>query len=231
MAHRRCKHNDSESADEADRGCHLGFARMKVLPTALILIVSDYFCGTTMLLTPSDIESLLRQEPITDEWPWNTMDETTVHGSIKDIIAEIRRKNHLQEKTEFGHYGSGYASYVDCWLYRANDAFRFDEGNCYWGLVVLFSTLSKYYVIGEGQKAWHTRGGSSYLPSFQFVDSICHPAVQKLTEGVCGVLAGRGLVRVSASEVSSPLAAEIKVPTILADRPWCQFDALYYWED
>jgi hypothetical protein len=184
-----------------------------------------------MLLTPSDIESLLRQKSITDEWPWSTNDETTIHGNIKDIIAEIRRKNRLLDKTEFGHYGSGYASYVDCWLYRADDTFRFDKGDCYWGLVVLFSTLSKYYVVGEGQKTWHKTGGSSYLPSFQFVDSFSYPAVQRLTEGVCSVLAGRGLVRASASEISPLLAEDIDVPTILADRPWRQFDALYYWED
>ena len=187
--------------------------------------------GTNILLTPSDIESLLRQEPISDEWPWNTKDEAIIHGNIKDIIAEISRKNRLLDKTDFGHYGSGYASYVDCWLYRADDAFRFDKGDCYWELVVLFSTLSKYYVVGEGQKTWDKTRGSSYLPSFQFVDRISHPAVQELIEGVCSVLANRGLIRVNASEVSSLLAAEIEVPTILGDRPWRHFDALYYWED
>jgi hypothetical protein len=184
-----------------------------------------------MLLNANDIASLLRQEPITDEWPWNTRDEKTIHGNVKDIVAEIRRKYRLLDRTEFGHYGSGYASYVDCWLYREDNEFRFNKGDCFWGLVVLFSSLSKYYVVGEGQKTWHKTGGSSYLPSFEFVDVIRHPATRDITEGVCKVLADRGLVRVSASDISALLAPDIAVPTILADRPWRHFDALFYWED
>lgn len=184
-----------------------------------------------MLLSENDIRSLLRQEPITDEWPWNTKDENTIHGNIKDIIAEIRRNQRLLDKTEFGHYGSGYASYVDCWLYREDDDFRFDKKNCYWGLVVLFSTLSKYYVVGQGQKTWHKKGGSSYLPAFQFVDQIEHPAVQQITDRVCVVLADRGLIRAHADDLSSLLPRDISVPTILANPPWRHFDALFYWED
>lgn len=48
-----------------------------------------------MLLSENEIRALLRQEPITDEWPWNTKDEKTIHETIKDIIAEIRRKHRL----------------------------------------------------------------------------------------------------------------------------------------
>jgi hypothetical protein len=56
-----------------------------------------------MHLNEIDTRLLLRQEPITDEWPWNTKDETTIYGNIKDIVAEVRRKCRLLDKTEFGH--------------------------------------------------------------------------------------------------------------------------------
>jgi len=184
-----------------------------------------------MLLTEDDIASLLRQQPITDEWPWSTKNEPAIYQHIQDIITEIGSKNRLLDRTEFGHYGSGYASFVDCWLYREDDEFRFDSGNCYWGLVVLFSTLSQYYVIGEGQKTWHRRGGSSYLPSFQLVDQINHPAIQQIVDGVCISLRDRGLVRAHVSDLTSELPRETDVPTILSDPPWRHFDALFYWED
>jgi hypothetical protein len=96
---------------------------------------------------------------------------------------------------------------------------------------VLFSSLSKYYVVGQGQKTWHKTGGSSYLPTLGFVDQIEHPAIQQITARVCKVLADRGLVRAHADELSSLLPRDISVPTILADRPWRHFDALFYWED
>jgi hypothetical protein len=184
-----------------------------------------------MLLSEADIALLLRQEPITDEWPWNSREESTIHKHIKDIIAEIRRKIRLLDKTEFGHYGSGYASFVDCWLYCDTQEFQLDIGNCYWGLVVLFSTLSHYYAIGEGQKTWNDKGGSSYLPSFEFVDQISHPAIHTITESVCGILNARGLKRAHADELSELLPRDAVVPTILGDPPFRHFDALFYWED
>ena len=132
-----------------------------------------------------EIVSLLDQKPITDEWPWSTGDERVIDGNIKKIVTEICRKCHVLDKTEFNHYGSGYASFVDCWLYRENDDFRFERGNCYGGLVVLFSRLSNYYVVGEGQKTWQKKSGSSYLPSFEFVDDITQEATKALEQDVC----------------------------------------------
>jgi hypothetical protein len=184
-----------------------------------------------MLLTQLDIASLLKQEPITDEWPWNTSEEVTVCENIRDILAQVRGKLRLLDKSEFGHYGSGYASFADCWLYRDEPEFKFDTGNRYWGLVALFSTLSHYYVIGEGQKAWDNKSASSYLPSFEFVDRITHPAAQNIADGVCAILNNRGLVRAHADDLSESLPRNAAVPTILANPPFHHFDALFYWED
>ncbi len=184
-----------------------------------------------MFLTQEEIELLLEQQPITDQWPWNTGDEDVVHPHIKDVVAEVRRKNRLLDQSEFDHYGSGYASFVDCWLYREDDAFRFAAGDCYWGMVVLFSTLSYYYVIGEGQKTWEKTSGSSYLPDLEMVDQLTHPAIQEIADNVCAVLDDRGLVRLRADDLSTLLACDVSIPTILGDPPFREFDALFYWED
>jgi len=184
-----------------------------------------------MRLSPSQIDSLLRQEPITSDWPWSTNDQATIDRNIKDIVAEVRRKLRLLDKTEYGHYGSGYASFVDCWLYRDDDDFRVHSGNHYWGLVVLFSRLSRYFVLGQGEKSWQNTSGASYLPSFAFVDKIEHPSVLRIVPDVCGILANRGLVRLGADDLAELLPRQTDVPTILGDPPWRHFDALFYWED
>lgn len=184
-----------------------------------------------MVLSESDIASLIAQNPIHDEWPWSTNDEHVIHGHIKDVIAEVRRENRLLDKSEFGHYGSGYASFVDCWLYRDDEDFKFDEGSAYWGIVVLFSTLAPYYVIGEGQKTWEARSSSSYLPSFDFVDQLSQPVIQGLEANVCSTLSDRGMVRIYAHELSARLPRHMSVPTILADPPFRHFDAIFHWED
>ena len=184
-----------------------------------------------MILTEKHIELLLHQKPITDEWPWSTCDQVVIDKHWKDVLAEICRKMRLDHKSEFGHYGSGYASYVDTWLYRAEASFRFAAGNCFWGIVILYSRLSPYYVLGQGQKSWHDNGGSSYLPSFKFVDAISQDVLISLVYDIDVILAGRGLKRLKRSQVEANLDHNIRVPTILADPPLHHFDAIYYWED
>jgi hypothetical protein len=183
------------------------------------------------VLTESKIGLLLNQKPITEEWPWSIDNEVTVDFSIEVAIDEICQKFHLLDKTEYGHYGSGYASFIDCWLYRPDDQFRFDEGNCYWGLVVLFSRLSPYFVIGEGRKTWDEKGASSYLPSFEFVDVLTHKLIRSLERDISLALQLRGWVRAHANQLAEFLPPDIHVPTSLSDPPWRHFDALFYWED
>jgi hypothetical protein len=184
-----------------------------------------------MILSENQIELLLHQKPITDEWPWVTRDESVIDMHWKDVLSEICRDLNLLEKSEFGHYGSGYASYVDSWLYRDTEEFRFHPGNCFWGLVILYSRLSPFYVIGEGKRTWHDKGGSSYLPCFEFVDQLTQNCVFSLSQDVEAILGNRGLRRLRKDQVSGTLDAKFQVPTILADPPLRHFDAIYYWED
>ncbi len=184
-----------------------------------------------MRLTDTEIDLLLKQQAISVQWPWSTNDERVIDNNIKDIVAEVRRRLRLEDKTEYGHYGSGYASFVDCWLYRPDDDFRYRPGAHYKGLVVLFSRLSRFYVLGQGFKSWHVTGGTSYLPEFEFVDSFDHQAVLSLVPRVTSILTDRGLTRLYKSDLEIVLARHICVPTIMTDRVFRHFDALFYWED
>lgn len=183
-----------------------------------------------MILNDSEIEALLGQRSITDQWPW-CEGEMAVEKNVKDIVAELRRSLAILERTEYGHYGSGYASFIDCWLYRETPEFRAGEDG-HWGLVILFSRLSNFYVFGEGEKSGRPGGGgSSYLPGFPFVDDTRQPAVRSLVERVESILKSRGLVRLRQADLSPTLPPRFSPPTILSEAPWRLFDALFYWED
>lgn len=185
-----------------------------------------------MILTETQIDTLLRQQSISNEWPWSTNDERVIDKNIKDIVAEIRRKTNVEDKTEYGHYDSGYASFVDCWLYRRDDDFRYRPGDSYYGLVVLFSRLSNYYVIGQGKKSWDKTGGASYLPDFDFVDNIDHQPVAELAPRVIDILNQRGLKQLHKTDLRAKLSRGVSVPTIMAAASvFYHFDALFYWED
>ena len=187
------------------------------------------------LLSETEVERLLHQQMIKDEHPWSTGDGRLVEGHLKATLAAVERSTRTKSKVEWNHYGSGYASFIDVWLYKTTPEFDakrpVGHGEQHTGLVVLLSRLSPYFVFLEGEKHWHSRGASSYLPEFNMVDRLETPAVKSLSDAVQAVLQSHGLVRALRSQLEEPLATKIRVPTILTDRGFNQFDALFYWED
>ena len=183
------------------------------------------------MLTNQEIESLLREEPITDEWPWRTKDEMVIENHWEKVVLEICQKLEMDHKSEFTHYGSGYASYVDTWLFREDEQFRFGKGNSYWGLVILFSRLSPYCVMGEGKKKWSEVGRSSYRPCFQFVDHFTQGILKDLAENAEKIIGSHGIRRLKKQDLETKLETGIEVPTILSPPPWRHFDSLFHWED
>ena len=185
-----------------------------------------------MKFSQSQLQKLVAGKPITEDWPWGTADRRLVEKHIKSLIATIRRDLRVKDKTDFNHYGSGYASFVDCWLYRENNDFRFgEEQNSYIGLVVLFSRLTNVFSLAEGTKCWRRESSGSYMPSFEIIDQIEHPSVRDLEEPVTSILGRHGLERLKRVDIGSSLSDRISVPTILEGDFVREYDAIFYWED
>jgi hypothetical protein len=187
------------------------------------------------LLSRREIESLLFQQTISERHPWATADMRLIEGHLKGACAAVTRATRSKARIEWGHYGSGYASFVDAWFYKTTPDFntrqpiRHGEGHT--GLVVLLSRLSPYFVFMEGEKHWHVQGGSSYLPEFDMLDKLETESVSLLAQQVQPVLESCGFIRAVRKQLSEPLPSNLRVPTILTDRGFTQFDALFYWED
>ena len=186
-------------------------------------------------LSPADVARLLSLQTITDLHPWVTGDSNSIEGHLKGACAAVVRSTRCESKVEWDHYGSGYASYIDAWFYKTTPEFNVKRplrhGEEHTGLVVLLSRLSPYFVFMEGEKRWHAKGASSYLPEFDMLDRLETPAVALLARHVQLVLESLGLIRVLRAQLEEPLNTGIHVPTNLADRGFTQFDALFHWED
>jgi hypothetical protein len=187
------------------------------------------------LLSHREIESLPSQQTISERHPWVTNEVRVIEAHLRDACAAVTRATRSESWVEWGHYGSGYASFVDAWFYKTTSDFnvkrpiRHGEGHT--GLVVLLSRLSPYFVFMEGEKHWHAHGGSSYLPEFAMFDKLETESVSLLARQAQPVLESCGLIRAVREQLSEPLPSSLRVPTILADRGFTQFDALFYWED
>jgi hypothetical protein len=187
------------------------------------------------LLSRRDMESLLSQQAISERHPWVTNNVRLIEAHLGDACAAVTRATRSESRIEWRHYGSGYASFVDAWFYKTTSDFNVKQpihhGEGHTGLVVLLSRLSPYFVFMEGEKRWHARGGSSYLPEFAMLDKLDTESVSLLARQVQPVLESFGLIRAVRDQLSEPLSSGLRVPTILTDGGFTQFDALFYWED
>lgn len=185
-----------------------------------------------MIFTEGQIEVLLDGDPIIDEWPWVQWNEDGIERHIQTIIDKVKQEVGLLDETDYDHYGSGYASFVDCRLYRIDVKSQLAPGSNYLELGVLFSRLANYYVIlGEAQKRQGKNGEWAYPSYFERVDRANHPATLGIMVDVCSVLNAQGLERLYAEELSEFLPKKFEVYTLLGSRPWRLFDALFYWMD
>ena len=185
-----------------------------------------------MKMNPETIKDIVKGKSISDAWPWNVVDKKSVIGHIKKCIAEINRKLNLKAKSEFNHYGSGYASFVDCFFYSEAKSTKVNYATTgYTGLIVLFSRLSNFYAYGEGDKTWHKTGGSSYLPHADMVGSLKDIYNLQIIDKVNDLLAENGWQQLTKEYANQYLGFDISIPTILNDPPFKVFDAIFYWED
>ena len=105
------------------------------------------------LLSHREMASLLSQQTISERHPWVTNDVRLIEAHLRDACAAVTRATRSESRVEWGHYGSGYASFVDAWFYKTTSDFNAKQpirhGEGHTGLVVLLSRLSPYFVFVE----------------------------------------------------------------------------------
>jgi hypothetical protein len=197
-----------------------------------VILLIEVTNMSSSVFNEETIDSLLARKPIVKMSPWVSQNDYEIEEFYKKIITEITVKFSLLDETEYDNYGSGYGSYIDCFLYRKDDNFRFGNGESFNGLNILLSRLSNYYALGSTWHSWrgkHKASGS--MPHLDSIDNFKETPIIELVNPVSSVLEKYGLVRLEKQQLSELLHPGKFVPTILSDPPWYYFDALFYWED
>jgi hypothetical protein len=184
-----------------------------------------------LILSTDEIADLIRCEELT-RFPPLRRPTVELESFYVRFVREITNITGCAEKTEWNHYGSGCASFIDAWFYfpdgRARGTLSCEHHH---GIYVLLSRLSCFYVVGQGEKTWKRNGGSSYLPHLDSIDSVKHAALLPLERQIDNFLGAAGLKRLRKADLELTIGPEHKVPTILSNPPFTQFDALFFWED
>ena len=165
--------------------------------------------------------------------PWSPRKDDGVEQELHRVVRAVAAELKVEFRAEFGHYGSGYASFVDAWFFRREPSFRRSvSADHFTGLVVLLSRLAPVYCFLEGEKTWASNGSSSsYLPEFEGVDALGTDAVVTLSRQVEEWLEAHGYIRLRKAALDRLLPEGVAVRTILTDGPYREFDALFHWED
>jgi hypothetical protein len=189
------------------------------------------------LLTSEEVGRLLAQQSISQEHPWASNNEQVIYAHLRTVCDKVERATGLKALIDQEHYGCGYASFLDAWFHRPFAMPDFKRNRRHMetraGLVVLLSSLSPFFVFMEGMKSWSYESGGTYLPDFGMVDDLKNPEVLQLAEQVQPILEGHGLVRAYRDQLNALLPPGTRVATLFNSRMegYCQFDALFHWED
>jgi hypothetical protein len=158
--------------------------------------------------------------------------EQQIETFLRIVVQKICTTTGTMDRTEWNHYGSGYASFIDAWFYHPDGrARRSISGNHHAGIFVLLSRLTATFSLGQGEKAWSAKGGSSYLPNFESIDVLNDPALIETATAIGTALEGFGLMRLRRVDLEPLIPETLGVPTILSDPPHRVFDAVFHWED
>ncbi len=183
----------------------------------------------------SIVEAVFARHRVPRTAPWRPNDEKAVDALLRDTVAALAEHLRAQVRAEFDHYGSGSASFVDAWFFRPDPSFRRESGDgweAFTGLTVLFSRLGPVVCFLESHKGWSDAGArSSSMPQFEGVDALTAPAISALRADAEPWLSDRGFLCLSRADLGACLPTTVVVPTLLANGPLREFDALFHWED
>jgi hypothetical protein len=73
------------------------------------------------LFTNEQLQMMINGQTVGTDYPYNTRDEKEIEKAIKNLFYNLRRSSLIDCDAEFGHYGSGYASFIDIFCFKRNE--------------------------------------------------------------------------------------------------------------
>lgn len=192
------------------------------------------------MFTNEQLQALIRQEVISEAYPYSTKDEHELKNYLKAILGELRRAK-IHCKVEADHFGSGYASYIRWFCYEDAHVEVKEERNKRTehinGLHVLISRLSPVILIGIGDENYTyslTRDrlsiGKSMLdtPHQLVIEAPFEMLFNKLVQ----LFMKYNFTVLRKEDVEQQLPFDTVIPTLSRDKgKYLVWDAIFYWED
>ncbi|WP_107840462.1 hypothetical protein [Metasolibacillus meyeri] len=193
------------------------------------------------MFTNEQLKQLIQGEMIGEVFPYNAGDEQQIFSYLKRIKAELERSKRIECDQELLHFGSGYASYMQWFVYEKSAVTRLERAGGLVeaekiGLVVQISMLAPVVLIGKGEKRddyfegeWQSGGVNSLINP----QSLLIPThLTELYESLQRLFMKYNYSILRKEDVEKPLPFKANIATIFREpREYLIWDAIFYWMD
>ena len=185
--------------------------------------------------TNEEIKRIIEMKTVGNFYPYDVKenDEKAIDDYLRQVVGSLARVNNLTYEADFNHYGSGYASYVDCFCWKRDGSSTKieDREQSIDGIRIYLSRLAPIAVFGEGLVTKHTNGGSSDFLSNTTVGTLPPGDWNIQIQGIRKQLESFNFQILEREYLNQFLPFKATIPTIMSDPPYRLFDAFFYWED
>ena len=195
-----------------------------------------------MVFTDEQLQSLINGKMVGERYPYDTNDEQAVLNYLKRVQADFDRMPNIQCEPDRLHFGSGYASYVEWFIYRKDEVSEREENGLRnvekEGLMVDISLLSPVILIGTGFKSdsIHIETGEKVSGAKSFFSDVVNLEIpEKYTELIS--IIERTFMKyhytiLRKEDVIPRLPFQADIPTLHREpHQYLIWDAIFYWED
>ena len=190
-------------------------------------------------LADPDWQHAAARERIVGPWAELGMDAAAVDKLLHGVVAALESRHEITvERAEFGHYDSGFASYVDVLVTRRDGSLRTvgaDGSVRVRGITLLLCRLAPIAaLLRDGGRSSGPGGrGTHSLPERALLADGQIDGWQEACQAITTVLDRFGIVIPESYVLRAPALDGLKIDTNLADRRegYVLFDVWFHWED
>ncbi|OIJ16345.1 hypothetical protein BKP37_06370 [Anaerobacillus alkalilacustris] len=196
------------------------------------------------MFSNEQLQALTEGRIVGNTYPYDTNNEQEIEAHIRQLLYRINRIPNLVCESEWNHFGSGYASFVEFFCYRQEDVTVVEEKYGFQeiktnGIIIDICRLAPVAIMGEDDRYKKIRietnevvggaygtllDGANRLVFNEKFQRIAEQLKQSLKEFDYGLL--------EAEKLNQSLSFKTKIPTIYRKpNQYIVMDAIFYWED
>ena len=196
------------------------------------------------MFSNGQLQELIEGKIIGNQFPYDTKNEQEIEAHIRRFFYRIKRIPNLVCEAEWGHFGSGYASFVELFCYQKEDAIVVEEKYDYQeikteGIIIDICRLAPVAITGEDDRYKTIQIETNEVVGGAYGSLLDGPnrlyvreKFRVIARNLAQALKEFEYELLEAEKMNQRLSFQTKIPTIYREpREYLVMDAIFYWED